>query len=196
MWADAPPNSRDALSSMHDFMADSSRFAADRPALPSSSLSVVTTWYLLCRLAGCCSGWSGLEEWSLWVIRLAVAFPLRLRVSSAAVGGSAWAGVAAPCYQLRQMDQLLESVGRGWGQVASWWGSWRRRQRQKEIDSKGIELRRYGIPLPPQCVGAAVPLSSVAGVGTSYVKTRRSGVIKFLCPTRDPCTNTENRRKS
>ncbi|KAL4313347.1 hypothetical protein GQ457_01G025080 [Hibiscus cannabinus] len=29
-------------------------------------------------------------------------------------------------------------------------------------------------------------------VGTSYVKHRRNGNIKFLCPTRDPCTNTEN----
>ncbi|KAL4339519.1 hypothetical protein GQ457_08G021930 [Hibiscus cannabinus] len=33
-------------------------------------------------------------------------------------------------------------------------------------------------------------------VGTSYVKSRRNGIVKFLSPTRDPCTNTENRRKS
>ncbi|KAL4340679.1 hypothetical protein GQ457_08G032630 [Hibiscus cannabinus] len=33
-------------------------------------------------------------------------------------------------------------------------------------------------------------------IGTSYVKSRCSGITKFLCPTRDPCTNTENRRKS
>ncbi|KAK8589893.1 hypothetical protein V6N12_024283 [Hibiscus sabdariffa] len=102
-----------------DWSADSSGFAADRPALPPSSLSVVTTWNLLCRLAGCCSGWSGLEERSLWMIRLAGTFPLRLGVSSAAVGGSAgaapsdgsavgvcWAGagagagLVAPCWLL------------------------------------------------------------------------------------------------
>ncbi|KAL4334680.1 hypothetical protein GQ457_07G004770 [Hibiscus cannabinus] len=33
-------------------------------------------------------------------------------------------------------------------------------------------------------------------VGTSYIKTRRNGNKIFLCPTKDPCTNTENRRKS
>ncbi|KAK8636628.1 hypothetical protein V6N13_124370 [Hibiscus sabdariffa] len=107
MWADAPPNSRDALSSMHDFMADSSGFAAGRPALPSSSLSVVTTWYLLCRLAGCCSGWSGLEERSLWMIRLASAFPLHLRVSSAAVGGSAGAGASPLALELPGTSAVL-----------------------------------------------------------------------------------------
>ncbi|KAL4384216.1 hypothetical protein GQ457_15G015940 [Hibiscus cannabinus] len=33
-------------------------------------------------------------------------------------------------------------------------------------------------------------------VGTSYVKTSCSEIINFLCPTRDPCTITENKRKS
>ncbi|KAK9044548.1 hypothetical protein V6N11_058447 [Hibiscus sabdariffa] len=87
--------------------ADSSGFAAGRPALPSSSLSVVTTWYLLCRLAGCCSGWSGLEEQSLWMIRLAGAFPLRLRVSSAAIGGSAGAGASSLALELPGTSAVL-----------------------------------------------------------------------------------------
>ncbi|KAK8662692.1 hypothetical protein V6N13_024583 [Hibiscus sabdariffa] len=93
-----------------------------RPALLSSSLSVVMAWYLLCRLAGCCSGCSGLEQRSLRTIRLAGIFPLRLGVFSCAVGGSAGAGSAAPCYQLLQMDQLVGSVGRWRGLVlCSWW---------------------------------------------------------------------------
>ncbi|KAK8708656.1 hypothetical protein V6N13_059694 [Hibiscus sabdariffa] len=51
------------------------------PALLSSSLSVVMAWYFLCRLAGCCFGYSGLEERSLRTIRLAGDFPLRLGCS-------------------------------------------------------------------------------------------------------------------
>ncbi|KAK8999902.1 hypothetical protein V6N11_082040 [Hibiscus sabdariffa] len=75
------------------FNVDSSGFAVGRPALHSSSVSVVTTWYLLYRLAGCCFGWSGLEERSLRMIHLAGVFPLRRAMSSCAAGGSAGAGV-------------------------------------------------------------------------------------------------------
>ncbi|KAK8600627.1 hypothetical protein V6N12_050480 [Hibiscus sabdariffa] len=52
-------------------------------------------WYLLFRLAGCCSGCSGLEEQSLRTIRLAGVFPLRLGVFSCAAGGSAGAGASS-----------------------------------------------------------------------------------------------------
>ncbi|KAK8667526.1 hypothetical protein V6N13_007675 [Hibiscus sabdariffa] len=61
------------------------------PALLSSSLSVVMAWYLLCRLAVCCSGCSGLEERSLRTICLTGVLPLRLGVCSCAAGGSAGA---------------------------------------------------------------------------------------------------------
>ncbi|KAL4342534.1 hypothetical protein GQ457_08G031970 [Hibiscus cannabinus] len=49
---------------------------------------------------------------------------------------------------------------------------------------------------PPPRGKETADVDSEVPVGTSYVKSRRSGIIKFLCPTRDPCTNTENMRKS
>ncbi|KAL4325793.1 hypothetical protein GQ457_11G032180 [Hibiscus cannabinus] len=38
--------------------------------------------------------------------------------------------------------------------------------------------------------------SDATFVGTSYVKSRHNRITKILCPTRDPCTRTENMRKS
>ncbi|KAK9044767.1 hypothetical protein V6N11_058659 [Hibiscus sabdariffa] len=83
---------------------DCSGFAAGRPALLSSSLSVVMAWYLLCILAGCCSGCSGLEEQSLRTIRLAGVFPLRLRVFSFAARGSAGAGASSLALELPRIS--------------------------------------------------------------------------------------------
>ncbi|KAK8519536.1 hypothetical protein V6N12_025571 [Hibiscus sabdariffa] len=87
--------------------ADCSGFAAGRPALLSSSLSVVMAWYLLCRLAGCCSGCSGLEEQSLRMIRLAGVFPLRLGVFSFAARGSAGAGASLLALELPGISASL-----------------------------------------------------------------------------------------